>query len=410
MGAAASSIAPAGSTISDTQLPMEGPLSPFPPEVIDVILEHLEWREVLALLRVNSLFYGAIAWRIVNRVRVFERDDVLQVEAQHTERRLFLSTPVVSRWLPLFVAQLDVYPHDVRVVEHSTCADMVACERHSSPRLRELLGPVGRLELPNLRTLRLFFNAGPLHTDMAPNEPSPFPCGVLPSRRPENITFRGVPARALKYFHSHLPPRYCDVLVRQVHVIGPELVGEHGTVNGTIYLNWWDGGRALDTLESAEVVFWTPAGGEWLPIPPSREQEWAHGSLQRWFDRMLRTLQMSFIELSETPPPMDWGLDTAQPRKQCKPRLTIVNAGAISSACYARPTDVTTPDKWASYGAREEAVAAAFEALWRTTLPPILRGKRAQLAQRVRFVSLDEWVQEGKWRDVFDPAEVGLEG
>ncbi|BEI94331.1 uncharacterized protein CcaverHIS019_0607900 [Cutaneotrichosporon cavernicola] len=410
MGAAASSIASSAvvAAAAKSEQVAQGPLSPFPLEIVDAMLDYLEWREILALLRVNSLFYTAIAWRMINRVRIMERDGVLEMEGQHTESRLFLPARLVSRWLPSFVEQLDLYPHDVKVIKDCDWAHLSEYERHKSATLQALVGPLGRPELPNFRTLRLFFN-GVLHTDMPKYEPQVLSCLVLPTRRPETITLRGVPAKALKHLDTLFPMNYCNSLVRQVHVIGPELVGEDGTVNGTIYLNWWAGGRALDTLESVEVVFWTPTGGEWLPIPRSREEEWTH-LLQRWFDRMLRTLQMSFIELSGPAPLMDLVLGTPQPRKQPAPRLTIVNAGAISPACYARPGDVTLPDKWASYRAREDAVAGAFDALWAMTLPPTLAGKRALLAQRVRFVSLNDWVQEGKWRGVFDPAEVGLEG
>ncbi len=424
MGVAASTIAPPTASSAAEQQAPDGPLSPFPPEVIDAMLDHLEWREILALLRVNSVFYSAIAWRMVNRVRILERNGVLDLEAQHTEPRLFLPARVVSRWLPAFVEQLDMYPHEARVTNASEWPRLgpyyANYERHTSAPLAALCGAhgpskrPGRPHLPSFRTLRLFFGGSDghnvLHTDMAPYEPHELPCAMLPARRPQTITLRDVPAKALKNVHTLLPHEYCNRLVRQVHVIGPDLVGEHGTVNGTIYLNWWAGGRALDTLESAEVVFWTPAGGEWLPIPRSREEEWSHGLLQRWFDRMLRTLQMSFIELSGPAPPPDVGLGIPQPRKQAVPHLTIVNAGAISPACYARPADLTTPAKWASYQVREDAVAAVFNAIWATTLPPTLAGKRAQLAQRVRFVSLDEWVGEGRWRGVFDPVEVGLEG
>lgn len=418
MGAAASTIASAATAAAAEADPQgsNGPLSPFPPEVIEAMLDHLQWREVLALLRVNSVFYAAIAWRMVNRLRILERNGMLELEAQHTERRLFLPARVVARSLPSFVEQLDVYPHEVRVINDTGWPHLAAYERHTSPALKTLCDkpvPWSRPDLPHFRTLRLFFGRADghnvLHTDMAPFEPHCIVCRLLPARRPQTITLRDVPAKALKHVHTLLPTDYCTRLRRQVHVIGPELVGEHGTVNGTIYLNWWAGGRSLGTLESAEVVFWTPTGGEWLPIPQSREEEWSHGLLQRWFDRMLRTLQMSFIELSGPAPPLDPGLETPQPRKAAVPELIIVNAGAISPACYARPADVTQPERWADYPAREDAVATAFNAIWATTLPPTLGAKRAQLAQRVRFVSLDEWVQEGKWRGVFDPAEIGLE-
>ncbi|CAK9782721.1 hypothetical protein CC85DRAFT_92740 [Cutaneotrichosporon oleaginosum] len=418
MGAAASSIAsvaPVDAIVPDKaegQAPT-GPLSPFPPEIIDAMLDYLEWPEVLALLRVNSVFYSAIAWRVVDRVRIFERDGVLELEAQHTEQRLFLPPRVVSKWLPVLVEQVDIYPHAARLI-HPPNWRMY--EQHKSPALEALCGPKRRAQpdLPSFRTLRLFFGGADghnvLHTDMPPYEQHYLSCLMAPTRRPTTITLRDVPAKALKHLHSLLPDDYCYLLERQVHVIGPDLVGEHGTVNGTIYLNWWAGGRALTKLESAEVVFWTPTGGEWLPIPRTREAEWSHGLLQRWFDRMLRTLQMSFIELSGPAPPPELVPGTPQPRQQPQVRLTIVNAGAISPACYARPADVTQPDKWASYRAREDAVKAAFDDVWTSTLPPTLGAKRAQLAQRVRFVSLDEWVQEGRWRGVFDPAEVGLEG
>lgn len=430
MGAAASTIAtsPTGSAAlasaaevrtssqSHRSFDLEGPLTPFPPELIDCILPYLDWRDVLSLLRVNSVFYRSIGWRMVNRVRILERNGMLELEAQHTEPRLFLTPSMVAKWLPDFVEQVDMYAHAVCVVKegHSwPLGTHAVYEQHVGASFRPLLPTQmsGRLDLPNFRTLRLFFSPteGVMHTDMPPYEAHALRCRLLPPRRPDTIVLRFVPAKALKHLHTLLPWEYVTRLRRQVLVIGPELVGELGTVNGTIYLNWWDQGRALDTLESCEVVFCPPDHGEWLPIPASRAEEWSHGLLQRWFDRMLRTLQMSFIELAGAPGPgPDVGMGSPQPRNVRVPKLTIINAGAITPACYAAPADATRPGKYASYAARQMAVEDAFDAIWNATLPPSLAGRRTQLAQRVRFVSLEEWVQEGRWRGVFDPDEVGL--
>lgn len=422
MGAAASLVATVGGDGPD------GTLSPFPPEIIDCMLDYLQWREVLALLHLNSVFYRAIAWRLINRVSVVERAGKLEVEAKHTEPRLFLPEPTVvpKKWLPAFVEQVDIYPHGVCVTkealhEPGRRPEPAEYEQHLGPSLQRqewsytTAMPVTRLTLPNFRTLRLFF--GPVnghqvvHTDMPPYEEHALPCRLMPARHPDVIVLRDPPAKGLRQLHSLIPPKYTTYLRRQVHVIGPDLVGEHGTVNGTIYLNWWKGGRALDTLESCEVVFWTRSGDNWLPIPPTLVAEWTEsGLIQRWFDRMLRTLQMSFIELSGPAPEHPMMLGTPPPRKAGIPRLTIVNAGAIDPICYERPGDVTQAGKWANYGARQAAVEDAFKALWFQTLPPTLATRRQQLSKRVRFVSLDHWVGEGHWRGVFDPEEVGLGG
>jgi hypothetical protein len=366
--------------------------SRLPPEILDTIIDYLDYYTLRRCVFVSSAFYSEIRRRLCRRarLRLLPRLDAAGEPTIECKGEIVVRVPgeqatikYSQHFIKEYVHCLDIEPHDLAL-----CSQIKDGDGGAQERIRRITDAfIVRLNCVDDGGRARFhlgdeLGAGSgVGTSEAAQSSAGNRCRAITSSQwyPRVLVFRNFPAY-FRGLQGAIPDSVLRGAFEHVYLLGPLFLGVNGTPRDTLYLNTLPNTSLCDAV----VVFTSLPGLPFSPMLKGHEP-WDDATCAKWFDRLLHALAASYFALCDTD-----RIGHSGSTYHRQPRLTFVNAGAIEHkflGTEAPPDDASTRDTQA-------AVERMFRTKLRALLPPNTFNlyNRIRTGEGIRFPTMSEFI------------------